>query len=93
MKNRRPLFLAAAVAGLLVAMAPLYGMLFMATSVSSTLEQAGVSDPKGLALALGQGLMGTLVGVLLCPIGAAIFIGALVLFFRNPSPTPPPLLK
>ena len=91
MKPRKPFLIVAVVAGFFLALAPLYGIVFAALSVSSTLSRVGVSDPRSVALDVGHGMMGTLVGFMLCPIGVGVVIISLILLFKKPSSLPPAL--
>jgi hypothetical protein len=89
MKPSKPLLFVASVTGLLLALAPLYGILFAALSVSSTLSRAGVSDPRSVALDVGNGMMGTLIGFMVCPLGLGILLISLIFLLKKPSSVPP----
>jgi len=53
------------------------------------LGKTGVSDPHHIALAVGDSLMATTIGIVLCPVGLLIL--ALSIYFLTRKTDPPPV--
>lgn len=94
MKAKRRILIAGIVAGSLLMLSPLFGLLgtmFGMTRAFSTLGSSGVADPQALSASIGTTLMSTTVGLLLFPIGVAVLTLSIVFFIRLRRSTPPPL--
>jgi len=92
--NNRKLSIAGIVCGALLALGPVWGIALTVLSMFhafQTLGQAGVSDPGNLAQNLGNGLMATTIGMVLCPVGFLIVAVSIYFLTRKCVATPPPL--
>jgi biopolymer transport protein ExbB/TolQ len=92
--NNRRLSIAGIVCGALLALGPVWGIALTVLSMFhafQTLGQAGVSDPRHLAQILGNSLMATTIGLVLCPVGLVVLAVSICFLTRKSVPTPPPL--
>lgn len=91
MKAKRRWINAGIVAGVLLMLSPLVGVIFSMTRAFNTLDSSGIAKPEELAESIGSTLMFTASGVIIFPIGLVIFVISLVFFFQLRAANPPPL--
>jgi len=90
--NNRTLSITGIVCGGLITLSPLWGLLLTVLSMShafAILGKTGVSDPRHLAQSVGDSLMATTIGIVLCPVGLLIL--ALSIYFLTRKTDPPSL--
>ncbi|CAN5414873.1 hypothetical protein BH09VER1_BH09VER1_55060 [soil metagenome] len=94
MKTKRRLTIAGIVAGSLLTLSPVFGILATVLGMGrafATLGKAGVSDPRELATGIGETLMTTAVGFFLFPVGVLLLTLSIVFYFRLKAASPPPV--
>jgi len=82
------------IVGALLALGPVWSIGITALSMIrafQALGQTGVSDPRHLALDVGNSLMVTSFGFVLCPFGLVLLGISIFFFTRKAISTPPPL--
>lgn len=92
--KKRTLSITGVVLGVLLTLSPLWGLLLTVLNMShafAILGKTGVSDPRHVALAVGDGLMATTIGIILCPVGLVVLGLSIYFLNRKTVPTPPPL--
>ena len=92
--NKRTLSITGIVCGGLITLSPLWGLLLTVLSMShafAILGKTGVSDPRHVALAVGDSLMATTIGIILCPVGLLILALSIYFLTKRTDPSPPPL--
>lgn len=92
--NARTISITGVVCGGLLTLSPLWGLLLTVLSMShafAILGKTGVSDPRHLAMAVGDSLMATTIGIILCPVGVLSLSLSVYFLVRKTEPTPPPL--
>ncbi len=91
--NRFSLILGIVVGGVLT-LGPLWGLLATVVGMQhafSSLAAEGIQDPKALSGAVGETLVSTSLGFLVCPLGIALLVTCIVLLVKDkkqPSPIP-----
>lgn len=94
MKKKRRLLIAGMVVGGLLTLAPVIGLagtIMGMMRAFNTLGSSGVGDPKALSQDISVVLVSTATGVILLPVGIAIFSISLIFFLRLRRTCPPPL--
>jgi len=94
MKNRKPFFIAGMVAGGLLTLGPVWGLLgtvFGMMHAFSTLNNNGIADPTTLSNHIGTTLMSTTMGILMFPVGVTMLVISVLLYLKAQKPTPPPI--
>ena len=92
--NKRTLSITGIVLGVVLTLSPLWGLLLTVLGMShafAILGKAGVSDPRHVALAVGDSLMATTIGIVLCPVGLLVLGLSIFFLTRKTEPVPPPL--
>jgi len=91
MKKRRT-FLLGIIAGIILILSPLFGLLAAAIGMGhafSLLGHPGISDPKAVSADIGGVLVSTAVGLILCPVGVILFTVSLIFYLRTAKTTWP----
>jgi biopolymer transport protein ExbB/TolQ len=93
MKRKRMLLIVGMVVGGLLTLAPVLG--FAGTVLGmmrafNTLGSSGAGDPKALSQDISVVLVSTATGVILLPVGIALFTTSLIFFLRQRRNAPPP---
>lgn len=94
MKMKRRLLIAGIVAGSLLTLSPIVGLLgtvFGMTRAFQVLGSSGIRDPQMLSASIGETIVPAAVGFLLLPAGIILLTVSLILFLRLRASTPPPL--
>ena len=92
---KRGLLIAGIVAGILLMLGPLWGMLgttFGMTRAFTVLGQSGVVDPSDLSASISRVLISSVAGFVACPIGIVLLIVCIVQLQKTgrvPPPLPP----
>ena len=92
---KRGLLIAGIVAGFLLTLGPLWGMLgtvFGILRAFTALGQSGIGDPSVLSANVGEALIATAIGLVACPVGIVLFVVSVIQLDkanRVPPPLPP----
>ena len=92
---KRGLLIAGIVAGFVLMLGPLWGMLgtvFGMARAFAVLGSSGVGDPSQLSASIGGVLISTAAGLVACPIGVILFVVCIISLDkarRAPPPLPP----
>ena len=94
-KTKRRLAIARMIVGILLTLAPVFGLLATVLGMSrafDALGATGIADPKTLSDSIGMSLVSTAMGVFLLPTGIIILTPSIVFFLRLRPPDQPPLV-
>jgi biopolymer transport protein ExbB/TolQ len=94
MKTKRRFLIAGIVAGSLLTLSPLFGLLgtvFGMTRAFATLGNTGIADPTALSNSIGTVLLSSALGLIMCPFGVILLTVSIVFYSRLRAANPPPL--
>lgn len=98
MNAKRKWLLSGSVLGGLLTLGPFLGILGTVFGIQRAFKQlghSGIQDPHALSSSIGEALVSTSAGLIVCPLGMILFGLSLYGFFHQPpaNTVPPPLPK
>lgn len=92
MKTKRRFAIAGIFVGALLAMSPFFGLIGTVWGMRQAMQElgnAGPTDPSKLGSAVGEVLVSTMAGLLMCPLGLLVLGFSIFFYVKNKTASAP----